>query len=621
MIISVNFSREDKSHEQEIMYSDQLDCDKIGANAELIFDENIPAEFEEEVVTMTSCNDESFENFVSSADSIENISSPYSPHPRSLLIPQGEVKFKQTLTINRSLLKTNQRQLETQKSAVLPIPPSTSSGFSNRSKFRQTVNFKPTNFVLNEHTMKIFKNKIKAIQKRKAQAAAREKKQRPKKVKRLKVYAGSLKKPTSKKSEPVNYIPQKPKPIVDPKYSGEIVRVEKAEIDVDVDILSNSEAELPLDDDVSGSTEEISVDDPDGSWMIDVSLPMEDAEDETQRKIEELRETDAVMYQQLISLAIPDSEVTLEASNISNLERFVHSEFFVQKPTKTPERYLKIRNHIISMWLQCKPNYLSKTSARNGLKKCGDVNCISRIHSMLEQIGAINFNCFEVNWIRPLSVLFELFLQNIRNKQSSKIGGGPMLDKKQRIRNPTSQFGTNDDTNFTISHDSATLISMDSSDDSMINRIKSRTMHRTQFELIKCQRFSKDNEAPFQVSISLSCLMCLYFHALSSKLEIMGFLGGQCEGRDKLNLTRYKPCRTSNQTAINCEMCPVSQVEQSSNLIEEGYELLGWFHSHPNFPPIPSRTDLNTQTEMQVQFSSNNPFIGFILSCVNMEFK
>lgn len=104
----------------------------------------------------------------------------------------------------------------------------------------------------------------------------------------------------------------------------------------------------------------------------------------------------------------------------------------------------------------------------------------------------------------------------------------------------------------------------------------------------------------------------------------MGFLGGHISksvGRDKLSLTRYKPTRTSSQSGINCEMCPISQVEQSSILTNEGYELLGWFHSHPLFPPNPSRTDLRTQTEMQMQFAANNPFIGFILSCVDLEFK
>lgn len=43
--------------------------------------------------------------------------------------------------------------------------------------------------------------------------------------------------------------------------------------------------------------------------------------------------------------------------------------------------------------LKSKPRYLNKTSVRPGLKNCGDVNCIGRIHTYLELIGAINFNC------------------------------------------------------------------------------------------------------------------------------------------------------------------------------------------------------------------------------------
>jgi protein MYSM1 len=42
---------------------------------------------------------------------------------------------------------------------------------------------------------------------------------------------------------------------------------------------------------------------------------------------------------------------------------------------------------------KCKPEYLNKTSVRPGLKNCGDVNSIGRIHAYLEQIGAINFGC------------------------------------------------------------------------------------------------------------------------------------------------------------------------------------------------------------------------------------
>lgn len=66
------------------------------------------------------------------------------------------------------------------------------------------------------------------------------------------------------------------------------------------------------------------------------------------------------------------------------------------------------------MWKQSKPCRLSKTSARNGLKNCGDVNCIGRIHSFLEQIGAINFGTVE--WVRPLRILFQLFQHNIKSK-------------------------------------------------------------------------------------------------------------------------------------------------------------------------------------------------------------
>lgn len=579
----------EEGYGREIIYGDELDC--LG-----------------EVVTI---EDESFDD---TSTPFPNEQSSYDlpeefKHVGSQGGSQNNAKFKQTLTVNRSLLKSNQHRLEAQTSTNATNG-NHSSNQNNHSKFRQTLNFKPTNVVLNEHTMKIFRNKIKAIHKRKAQAEAREKKKKPRKKINI-----ATPKPV-KKQEAINYISQKSKPIVDPRNSGEIVRVEKAESDIEVDILSNSEDDLiltePLEIDSSRSTEEMSVDNLEGNWISD---------GKTLKRLQELKEADEGTYGLLEDLEVPNSEIVLETSNISNLEKFFHSEFFMQRTTKTPERYLKIRNHIINMWItQAKPNYLSKTTARSGLKNCGDVNCISRIFSMLEQIGAINYNCPEVSWIRPLKVLYTLFEEHCSSKQNSR--NGSVIEKKQRIRNPPIGSGSHD-TNITISHDGTTFVSSEGSD-SMVKRIKSRTMHRanfrTEFELIGTHCFSKDNVAPFQVSITLSCLICMYLHALSSRLEIMGFLGGKCV-EDKLTLTRYKPCKTSNQTAINCEMCPVSQVEQSCNLVEEGYELLGWFHSHPNFPPIPSRTDLRTQAEMQLQFASNNPFIGFIISCVDMKFK
>lgn len=601
--------------------------DENAGNSDLYEEHNIPIYFEEEVIAI---EDEEPANSIS------------------------EPKIQKSISREQIQAKA----IQTQK-----------SGSQTGSHTPTSTNFKP--FVLNDHTMKIFKNKIKAIQKRRAQALAREKKQRPKKIKIAAQSSTiskhstlpSLRKPTSSAfpssvvggsaaRKPSNNFHYKPKPLVDPSKSGEILRMEKADCDdVDVDILSNSEDEdiepftsYPMssypeideedDDDESGSEENVrssvkheqisqnviddesgseenvsattsftSTDDPDGNLHESILLGVND--EETNSKLVDLKVCDEFTYKLVESSEIPVQEMIIDPGEILQIERFMLSEFFTgRSASKSPKRYLRIRNHIIYLWQQCKPFYLSKTAARQGLKKCGDVNTISRLHLMLENLGVINFGCTEVKWILPLKILYGLFQQSIRNKNQS--------NSSSRSKNSSFSIENNDQ-----SSDFA-------SNDSMVNRIKSRTHSRTQFELIKCQRYSKENIAPFEISITLSCLLCLYFHSLSSKLEIMGFLGGHIDKnneRSKISLKCYKPCRTSISTSISAEMCPVSQVEQSTDLLDSGFELLGWFHSHPTFPATPSRTDLKTQNEIQMQFAPNNPFIGFILSCLHMDFK
>jgi hypothetical protein len=81
-------------------------------------------------------------------------------------------------------------------------------------------------------------------------------------------------------------------------------------------------------------------------------------------------------------------------NEISDDERLQNAEWFVVgKPAKTPERYLRIRNHIINCWKKSKPSYLTKTAGRKNLADCGDVNAVGRIHAYLESINAINVNC------------------------------------------------------------------------------------------------------------------------------------------------------------------------------------------------------------------------------------
>lgn len=46
----------------------------------------------------------------------------------------------------------------------------------------------------------------------------------------------------------------------------------------------------------------------------------------------------------------PEQEVTLDKEEITEEEKQAIPEFFEGRPAKTPERYLKIRNHILEQW-------------------------------------------------------------------------------------------------------------------------------------------------------------------------------------------------------------------------------------------------------------------------------
>ena len=87
--------------------------------------------------------------------------------------------------------------------------------------------------------------------------------------------------------------------------------------------------------------------------------------------------------------------ITIDRNVIQDLEKDHNMEFFMGRALKTPERYMKIRNYILDMWEKTKPNFLFKTAVRSGLRNCGDVNSIGRVHAFLEDIGAINEGCLD----------------------------------------------------------------------------------------------------------------------------------------------------------------------------------------------------------------------------------
>ncbi|KAJ1657642.1 Myb-like, SWIRM and MPN domains 1, partial [Coemansia sp. RSA 25] len=77
-------------------------------------------------------------------------------------------------------------------------------------------------------------------------------------------------------------------------------------------------------------------------------------------------------------------------ATVCDVERQACREFFAGKASKTPERYMMIRNYMVEAWQAAQPQYLTKIRARAGLKNCGDVNAIGRIHTFLERARIIN---------------------------------------------------------------------------------------------------------------------------------------------------------------------------------------------------------------------------------------
>ncbi|OMJ23654.1 Histone H2A deubiquitinase MYSM1 [Smittium culicis] len=90
------------------------------------------------------------------------------------------------------------------------------------------------------------------------------------------------------------------------------------------------------------------------------------------------------------ALDYPPNQFTIDRNTIQDFEKKANPEFFSKSLSNTPERYIKIRNYILNKWDEFKPYYLNKFNSRNGLTGCGDVNIISRIHTWLEKIKAIN---------------------------------------------------------------------------------------------------------------------------------------------------------------------------------------------------------------------------------------
>lgn len=53
---------------------------------------------------------------------------------------------------------------------------------------------------------------------------------------------------------------------------------------------------------------------------------------------------------EVMDLPIPTQEVVVDQELVTEEERHIHADFFDGRPSKTLERYLRIRNYILDTW-------------------------------------------------------------------------------------------------------------------------------------------------------------------------------------------------------------------------------------------------------------------------------
>ncbi|XP_077291197.1 uncharacterized protein LOC143914753 [Arctopsyche grandis] len=382
--------------------------------------------------------------------------------------------------------------------------------------------------------------------------------------------------------------------------SGQILPLSEGEQVIKIDKTSHTEVEsdieIDIDDDAcfenQKKPQKISTD----ITLVD-SSPIKTIENDT-------IDIPIHMKPVLESTPVPECEWKVSSDEISQIEKFLNPDFFKGSSTKTPERYLLIRSHLINVWQESKPNYLSKTTARNGLKNCGDVNCISRIHTVLEQIGAINFGCEQTVYIRPLTDIMKKNIISesapIENLHQSLVSDVPRQRKKKLI--------LDGDGGYTITH---------SEYGEIYEAIAEPKQHRPKkkpVNLIHCRLFDNEHPAPYSVHIYLSSLILMDVHSYTSKAEVMGLLGGEfLSDQNVILIKKYIPCDSLENSGTHCDMCPVSQSRASNLISQQGLKTVGWYHSHPLFPPQPSAQDILSQADLQMAFSPH-PFVAVIVS-------
>ncbi|XP_068210931.1 MPN domain-containing protein CG4751-like isoform X2 [Palaemon carinicauda] len=122
---------------------------------------------------------------------------------------------------------------------------------------------------------------------------------------------------------------------------------------------------------------------------------------------------------------------------------------------------------------------------------------------------------------------------------------------------------------------------------------------------------------PFNVTMSSSAMAVVDVHAHLSTSEVVGYLAGQWDVTNhNLIVSHALPVR-----------CRLGDGEKGSSVEKGLYEemeklnlsLVGWYHTHPFSPPLPTLRDIDSQLEYEMKMKGSNdasytPCIGLIVS-------
>lgn len=164
-------------------------------------------------------------------------------------------------------------------------------------------------------------------------------------------------------------------------------------------------------------------------------------------------------------------------------------------------------------------------------------------------------------------------------------------------------------------------------------KVASVFTHKQQdsLQFVQCRRYpgipgtGERSSQPFRILVAPSVVVMADLHAHFTHREVIGYLAGHWDApRRTITISKVFPgrsiCCNDVSARVEAEMDPVTEVGLRSEVAAAGLKVVGWYHSHPTFEPIPSMVDVNNQASYQQLFSdpstgaSESPFVALIVS-------